>query len=42
MARITHVPHLFSMKLIFRSEYSFLIKTEKRKEEKFGDTKFNE
>ena len=34
MARITHVPHLFSMKHIFRSEYRFLIYTEKGKEEK--------
>ena len=49
MARITRMPHLFLMKHIFRSEYGFLIYTEKRKEEKnlnsnsqLGDTKFNE
>ena len=34
IARIPHVPYLFSMKHIFRSEYSFLINTEKRKERK--------
>ena len=34
MASITHARHLLSMKYIFRREYSFLIYTEKRKEEK--------
>ena len=34
MASITQVLHLFSMKHIFRREFSFLIYTEKRKEEK--------
>ena len=34
MASITHVRDLLSMKHIFRREYSFLIYTEKRKEEK--------
>ena len=34
MASITQVLHLFSMKHIFRREISFLIYTEKRKEEK--------
>ena len=49
IARITHVPYLFSMKYIFRSEYSFLINTEKKKGMKnlnlnnhLGHTKFSD
>ena len=34
MARITHVPHLFSMKRIFGSEYSFVIYTDKKERKK--------
>ena len=34
MARITHVPNLFSMERIFGSEYSFVIYTDKKERKK--------